>query len=225
MHDPESGDTSDEIIELTEGWSVCNDDIYSIANQLLSLAFAVKYFGDDSSRSRLLGVCESFYSELGALGEQVEPRPAFNYDRVYEWLRRTLEDRSAAPESEDVLVDEDKSTLYAICPISRRGISQPVSQKFSYGDDSCDHVFDQTSIKELIRASRCTSVSCPVAGKCIMLLVTAYLPLPFPIHVHHVVLFSGSMNSKWYGMTVMEARDVSLQSPSPIARSEVHAPS
>ncbi|GFE55700.1 the MIZ type in Nse subunit zinc-finger protein [Babesia ovis] len=164
MQEQDGVDTADDIIELTETWSLCNDDIYRIANQLLSLAFAVKYFGDDSTRSRVWEACVAFYAELSALGEQLESRPNFNYDCVYQLLQSTLDPSSTSQDNEDVLVEEDKSTLFAICPISRRAITHPVSQRFSYGEDSCDHVFDNASIVELIRSSRSTSVDCPVAG-------------------------------------------------------------
>ncbi|ORM40425.1 uncharacterized protein BXIN_2178 [Babesia sp. Xinjiang] len=164
MRQRDISDTCDELIELTETWSLCNDDIYRIANQLLSLAFAVKYFGNDTLRSRVWRVCVSFYAELEALGEQVEQRPNFNYDCVYLLLHRTLDTSSKTDENEDVLVEEDKSTMFSICPISRRPITYPVSQRFSHGEDSCEHVFDNSSITELLRSSNSSSVDCPVAA-------------------------------------------------------------
>ncbi|KAK1940377.1 hypothetical protein X943_003604 [Babesia divergens] len=164
MSESDDGELTADIVELTEGWSLCNDDMYRIANQLVSLAFANKYFGADSNRQNLLRVCEAFYQELCALGDQVELRPNFDYERVYQLLIKILNSSSDAQDSEDVLVEEDKSTLFAICPISRRPITHPVSQRFSHGDDSCDHVFDHASITDLIRSSKGTNVNCPVAG-------------------------------------------------------------
>eukprot|EP00371_Babesia_bovis_P000311 XP_001608958.1 hypothetical protein [Babesia bovis T2Bo] len=157
-------DTTAEVIELTEAWSLCNEDIYRIANQLLSLAFAAKYFGTDFNRARIWDCCVAFYAELRALGEQVEPRANFNYDCVHQILKRTLDPEFVKQENEDVLVEEDKTAVFSICPISRRPISHPVSQRFSSGEDSCDHVFDHTSIEELLRSSNFNVVNCPVAG-------------------------------------------------------------
>ncbi|KAK1442946.1 hypothetical protein BgAZ_304640 [Babesia gibsoni] len=129
MPDNEETDERAEVVELTEGWSLCNDDLYRIANQLLSLVFANKYFGDDSNNKKLLRVCEAFHNEFSALEDKVEKRPNFDYDKVYEMLLKVINGDQQIEDNEDVLVEEDKSTLFGICPISRRPITHPVSQR------------------------------------------------------------------------------------------------
>lgn len=160
----EGEDEGTDVIDFIEGWSMCNDDLYRIANQLLSLVYANKYFGDNSNRDDLLNICESFYKEFTSLEDKVERRPNFNYEKVYKLLVKVVKAEVDSQENEDVLVEEDKSNLFGTCPISRRPITHPVSQRFTVAEDTCDHVFDHTSITDLIRSSKSTCVNCPVAA-------------------------------------------------------------
>ncbi|GIX64179.1 NAD-dependent protein deacetylase sirtuin-6 [Babesia caballi] len=187
MPEPDGGDTPDEIIELTEGWSLCNDDVYRVANQLLSLAFAVKYFGE----------CREFI--WTSVRRRFEPLPA--HARVRGVLRgagRPGRASGAAPQlqlRQGLRVAEKharagrhgtgergraggRGQVDAVRHLSHiptrhlpprlAAVSPPRTRckrrRFSYGEDSCDHVFDLASITELIRSSRCMSVDCPVAA-------------------------------------------------------------
>ncbi|KAK2197577.1 bifunctional Zinc finger [Babesia duncani] len=157
-------DQSGELLGMTEAWSMCNEDIYKIANHIISLAFTHKYYGNAESQRMILGLCDAFFQELDAFGDDLENKTNFNFEKAYKVLVNALGIGNNNSMNDDVLVEEHKSDLFKNCPISRKPITQPVSQIFAAGNYSCDHVFDNTSIMALMKSKKADVVDCPIAA-------------------------------------------------------------
>ncbi|AFZ80845.1 hypothetical protein BEWA_002520 [Theileria equi strain WA] len=152
----------EELYGMTQAWSKYNDNIYLIANQLLSLVFSFKFFGNQETCEKLHKLCEAFFKELDELGDRLEDRKNFSFDRVYQTLMDVLVVNNKTESTDDVLVEESKSDFCNICPITRKPIVQPVSQVLSDGGDSCSHIFDHTAIMHLLKST--PEIHCPIAA-------------------------------------------------------------
>ncbi|XP_954241.1 uncharacterized protein TA20410 [Theileria annulata] len=181
----ENNDVQNELFGMTQAWSRYNDYLYILTNQLLSLTYAHKYFGTEESCNVLKEIFNNLYTEIEALNKfennntnksikYIEKRDNFNFNKIHKIISEILNNtskrsespksigRRASTDSEELQIEELKSTFSDQCPISRSTIIQPVTQKYCDDNNTCEHIFERNNILQFLRNRN--FIECPVIG-------------------------------------------------------------
>ncbi|EAN33765.2 Zinc-finger of the MIZ type in Nse subunit family protein [Theileria parva strain Muguga] len=192
----ENNDVQNELFGMTQAWSRYNDYLYILTNQLLSLTYAHKYFGTEESGSVLKEIFDNLCTEIEALKnfennnkdkgiKYIESRDNFNFDKISKIITEILNNtsgkrseslkrlgRRSSADSEDLQIEELKSTFSDQCPISRSTIIQPLTQKYCNDNNTCEHIFERSNLLQFLNKK--DSITCPVIG-CKKNIYKAYL--------------------------------------------------